>query len=66
MDALAGGLASSGLGRGDTLALMIGNRPEFHLCDLAGMMLGATPFSIYSTYTAEQITYLMPTPKRGS
>ena len=29
--------------RGDTLALMLGNRPEFHLCDLAAMMLGATP-----------------------
>src|SRR6476660_4669214 len=59
VDALAGGLARLGLGRGDTLALMISNRPEFHLCDLAGMMLGAAPFSIYSTYTAEQIQYLI-------
>ncbi len=59
VDALAGGLAGLGLERGDTLALMIGNRPEFHLCDLAGMMLGATPFSIYNTYTAEQIEYLV-------
>jgi long-subunit acyl-CoA synthetase (AMP-forming) len=58
VDALAGGLAGLGLGHGDTLALMIGNRPEFHLCDLAGMMVGAAPFSIYSTYTAEQIAYL--------
>ncbi|MHB8531973.1 MAG: AMP-dependent synthetase/ligase [Solirubrobacteraceae bacterium] len=58
VDALAGGLAGLGLGRGDTLALMLSNRPEFHLCDLAGMMLGATPFSIYNTYTAEQIAYL--------
>jgi long-chain acyl-CoA synthetase len=59
VDALAGGLAQLGLKRGETLALMIGNRPEFHICDLAGMMLGAAPFSIYSTYTAEQITYLL-------
>ncbi|HXD54250.1 MAG TPA: long-chain fatty acid--CoA ligase [Solirubrobacteraceae bacterium] len=59
VDALAGGLYELGLRRGDTLALLIGNRPEFHLCDLAGMMVGAAPFSIYSTYTAEQITYLM-------
>jgi long-subunit acyl-CoA synthetase (AMP-forming) len=59
VDAIAGGLAGLGLTRGDTLALMIGNRPEFHICDLAGMMLGAAPFSIYSTYTAEQITYLL-------
>jgi len=59
VDALAGGLHALGLRKGDTLALLIGNRPEFHLCDLAGMMLGATPFSIYSTYTAEQIAYLI-------
>ena len=59
VDALAGGLDRLGLKRGDTLALMLGNRPEFHLCDLAGMMLGATPFSIYNTYTPEQIRYLV-------
>lgn len=59
VDALAGGLAELGLKRGDTLALMLSNRPEFHICDLAGMMLGAAPFSIYNTYTAEQIQYLV-------
>ncbi len=59
VDALAGGLAKLGLERGQTIALLIGNRPEFHICDLAAMMLGATPFSIYSTYTAEQIQYLV-------
>jgi long-subunit acyl-CoA synthetase (AMP-forming) len=59
VDALAGGLAKLGVRRGDTVALMMSNRPEFHLCDLAAMMLGATPFSIYNTYTPEQIQYLM-------
>ncbi len=59
VDALAGGLAKLGVGRGDSVALLLGNRPEFHLCDLAAMMLGATPFSIYSTYTPDQIQYLM-------
>ncbi len=59
VDALAGGLAQLGVKRGDTVALMLCNRPEFHLCDLAAMMLGAAPFSIYSTYTPEQIQYLV-------
>jgi long-chain acyl-CoA synthetase len=59
VDALAGGLAKLGVGRGDTVALMLSNRPEFHLCDLAAMMLGATPFSIYNTYSPEQIRYLL-------
>jgi long-subunit acyl-CoA synthetase (AMP-forming) len=38
---------------------MLSNRPEFHLCDLAAMMLGATPFSIYSTYSPPQIQHLV-------
>ena len=59
VDALAGGLAKLGLKRGDTIALMLSNRPEFHLCDLAAMMLGATPFSIYNTYAPDQIAYLV-------
>ena len=38
---------------------MFGNRPEFHLGDLAAMTLGATPFSIYQTYTPNQIQYIV-------
>jgi long-subunit acyl-CoA synthetase (AMP-forming) len=59
VDALAGGLARLGVRRGDTVALMIGNRPEFHLVDLAVTMLGATPFSIYQTLAPEQIAYVV-------
>jgi long-subunit acyl-CoA synthetase (AMP-forming) len=59
VDALAGGLAGLGVQRGDSVALMFSNRPEFHLCDLAAMMLGATPFSIYNTYSPEQIQYVV-------
>jgi long-chain acyl-CoA synthetase len=56
---LASGLASMGVSRGDTVALMLSNRPEFHLADAAVMHLGATPFSIYNTYTKEQIEHLL-------
>jgi long-subunit acyl-CoA synthetase (AMP-forming) len=55
--AVAGGLAGLGLEAGGTLALMLTNRPEFHWFDAAAMHLGATPFSLYNTYTAEQIQY---------
>ena len=58
VDAVAGGLAKLGVKRGDTVALMLGNRPEFHIADLAVSMLGATPFSIYLTYPAEEVSYL--------
>src|SRR3954454_24149786 len=57
--AIAGGLASVGVGRGDTVALMLTNRPEFHFADAAVMHLGATPFSIYNTYSPEQIEFLV-------
>jgi long-chain acyl-CoA synthetase len=58
VERIAGGLASLGVQRGDTVGLMMLNRPEFHLVDTAALMLGATPFSIYNTLTAEQIEYL--------
>ena len=35
VDAVAGGLAKLGVGRGDTVAIMLGNRPEFNVVDLA-------------------------------
>ncbi|MGZ4276590.1 MAG: AMP-dependent synthetase/ligase [Solirubrobacteraceae bacterium] len=58
-DALAGGLAALGLGHGDALAIMLANRPEFHVVDIAAMTLGATPFSIYQTYAPNQIQYVV-------
>src|SRR4051794_36407550 len=56
---LAAGLAALGLERGQTIGLMLNNRPEFHLVDTAAMHLGATPYSVYNTYTAEQIEDLV-------
>ena len=58
VQAVAGGLAKLGVEHGDTVALMLGNRPEFHIVDLAAATLGATPFSIYLTYPPEEIEYL--------
>src|SRR5215210_1665076 len=58
VERLAAGLAGLGLGRGQTIGLMLTNRPEFHVLDAAAMHLGATPFSVYNTYSPEQIEYL--------
>jgi len=58
VEAVAGGLAKLGVGHGDTVAIMLSNRPEFHIVDLAVAMLGATPFSVYTTYPAGEIRYL--------
>ncbi len=56
---LSGALHALGVRRGDTVGFMLVNRPEFHLIDAAAMHLGATPFSIYNTSSAEQIAYLL-------
>ncbi|MFN8174400.1 MAG: AMP-dependent synthetase/ligase [Solirubrobacteraceae bacterium] len=57
--AIAAGLAALGVGRGDTVALMLTNRPEFNLVDTAALHLGATPFSVYNTSSPEQIAHLL-------
>jgi len=56
--ALAAGFHGLGLRRGDTIALLTVNRPEFFLCDTAALHVGATPFSVYATSSPEQIAYL--------
>src|SRR6056297_931845 len=56
---LASGLAGLGIGKGDTVVLMMRNRPEFHALDLAVLFLGATPVSIYNSSAPEQIDYLV-------
>ncbi|WP_405489474.1 AMP-dependent synthetase/ligase [Nocardia sp. NBC_00511] len=55
---LATGLSGLGVTATDTVAIMLTNRVEFHLIDTAVLHTGATPFSIYNTFTAEQISHL--------
>jgi long-chain acyl-CoA synthetase len=55
---LAAGLQALGVGRGDRVVMLMGNRPEFHVADMAVLLLGATPISIYSSSSPDQIRYL--------
>ncbi|HYI61965.1 MAG TPA: AMP-dependent synthetase/ligase [Acidimicrobiales bacterium] len=55
----ATGLAAAGVGPGDRVVLMMRNCPEFHALDLAALLLGATPISIYNSSSAEQVQYLV-------
>jgi long-chain acyl-CoA synthetase len=55
---VAAGLAALGLKRGDTVGIMLTNRPEFHVVDLAAMHLGVTAFSVYNTSAQGQIEYV--------
>ena len=54
---IAGGLDELGVSKGDTVAMLLNNRPEFVACDLGAVSLGGVPFSIYQTASPEQIAY---------
>lgn len=59
MRKVAAGLARLGVEHGDVVAIMLTNRPEFHVVDAACMHLGAIAFSVYNTSAPEQIDYLL-------
>jgi len=54
----AAGLQTLGVGQGEFVAIMAGNRPEHVIADFAAVHAGATPVTIYSTLAANQIQYI--------
>jgi long-chain acyl-CoA synthetase len=54
----AAGLETLGVGDGEFVAIMAGNRPEHVIADFAAVHAGATPVTIYSTLAASQIQYI--------
>jgi long-chain acyl-CoA synthetase len=55
----AAGLRALGFGPGQRLMLMLRNRPEFHVIDIAASFCGGTPVSIYNSSSPEQIHYMV-------
>ncbi|MBV9240915.1 MAG: long-chain fatty acid--CoA ligase [Acidobacteria bacterium] len=56
---IAFGLAMLGVKRGDRLAIISENRPEWSLVDLAILSLGAVNVPIYTTQAVEQIRFIL-------
>jgi long-chain acyl-CoA synthetase len=48
-----------GLKRGDRVAILSENRPEWVIADFACLLLGAIPVPIYTTLTAEQTAHIL-------
>jgi long-chain acyl-CoA synthetase len=59
MRAAAAGLATLGVGRHGTTAMMLSNRYEAAVVDLATLHLGAVPVSVYNSSAVGQLTYLL-------
>lgn len=56
---LAGALTARGVARGGTVAMMMSNRPEFFLLDMAALIAGGTPLAVYNTSPPEEIAYIL-------
>jgi long-chain acyl-CoA synthetase len=56
---LARGLRSLGIARGDRVAIIADNRPEWVIADLAIMSAGAVTVPAYTTYTPEDYRHVL-------
>ena len=52
-------LRSWGIRRGDKIAILSENRPEWAIADFASLLLGAATVPIYPTLTTEQAAYIL-------
>ena len=52
-------LQAWGIGKGDRVAILSENRPEWAIADFATLLLGAIDVPIYATQIAEQCVYLL-------
>ena len=52
-------LESWGIRKGDRVAILSENRPEWTITDLAALSLGAVTVPIYSTQTADQTSFIL-------
>lgn len=48
-----------GIKRGDRVAILAENRPEWTMADFAAMLIGAVAVPVYATLTGEQIAWLL-------
>lgn len=59
VDNLSKGLVSKGIGKGDKIALMSANRPEWNFCDFAINQLGAAVVPLYPTLSDQDLSYII-------
>ena len=59
VEMVANGFHELGLKRGDKIAILSENRPEWPIADLASLSLGAIDVPIFPTLTAKQIEYIL-------
>ncbi len=58
VDAVSRGLIAKGIKKGDKVAIMSPNRPEWNICDFAIMQIGATQVPMYPTLAENDIKFI--------
>ena len=56
---VAGALRGWGIGKGDRVAILSENRPEWTIADFACLLIGAVVVPVYTTLTGEQTAYVL-------
>ena len=56
---VAKSLLSLGFQHSDKISLLSGNRPAWHICDVAAMSLGGATAAVYATNSPEQVAYIV-------
>ena len=59
VEEIAVGLRQSGLAHGDRVAILAGNRPEWHMADIAILAAGMVTVPVYATNAASQVGYIL-------
>lgn len=59
VDNLSRGILSKGLKKGDRVALMSGNRPEWNIVDFACNQIGVALVPLYPTLSAQDLSYII-------
>jgi long-chain acyl-CoA synthetase len=58
-DALSKGLIASGIVKGDKIAIISSNRPEWNICDFGIMQTGAVSVPIYPTLSENDLRFIL-------
>lgn len=56
---VAAGLLTLGIRPGERVGLLSGNRPEWHIADLAILSIGAVTVPVYATNSSPQVAYVL-------
>ena len=59
VESAGAGLLELGVQPGDRVGLLSANRPDWHVCDMSALSVGAVTVPVYPTSTSSQVAYVL-------